>query len=81
MSKIALSFAIVMLVFALVMTVTIFNAYFGVTLASELAYQREFGDDVVMAYDQADFQGIINQLSKIWLKMNQTFAGLKKAAR
>jgi len=75
MNKIAFGFGILMLLFAVLVSFYTVNTYFGVTLAANLAYQREFGDDVVMAYDQADFQGILNQLTKIWNKMNITFAG------
>jgi hypothetical protein len=73
MNKMALTFGIIMTVLASIMSAYIVSSYFSVTLPANLTYQREFGDDVVMAYDQADFKGISDQLAKIWTKMNQTF--------
>lgn len=47
---------------------------FGVWLPSAASYNRLFGSHVVMAYDQATFEGMQTQVLVVWGQMNKTFA-------
>jgi hypothetical protein len=46
-----------------------------IKVPADIEYSRKFGSDVTMAYDQADFVGINQSVTKIWKTMNETFAG------
>ena len=47
--------------------------YFGIQFPADAAYNRIFRAHVVMAYDQASFEGIKEQVLILWRNMNETF--------
>jgi len=50
-------------------------SFFMVLAPADAQYNRKFGSHVVMAYDQATFEGMLNQIKIVWQEMNRTFAG------
>jgi hypothetical protein len=42
-------------------------------LPATAEYNRKFGSHVVMAYDQATFEGMKEQVLQLWQEMNETF--------
>lgn len=49
--------------------------FFGTVLPVRVQYQREYGAYINMAYTQATFESIKNEVRVVWAKMNTTFAG------
>ncbi len=46
---------------------------FCIDLPARKAYNDKFGSHVVMAYDQATFEGVKEQVLILWRQMNETF--------
>ena len=48
---------------------------FAVIQPVQYQYNKLFGSHVIMAYDQASFEGMLAQVNLIWIQMNNTFQG------
>jgi hypothetical protein len=46
-----------------------------IQLPASAQYNRKFASKVVMAYDQATFEGMKEQVLRLWREMNETFTG------
>ena len=66
LTKIVLSLWIVTVLFPIVCN-------FAIMFPADAAYNRIFKAHVVMAYDQASFEGIKEQILILWRNMNETF--------
>jgi hypothetical protein len=49
--------------------------FFVIKLPADAQYNRKFASRVTMAYDQATFEGMKEQVLILWSEMNETFKG------
>ena len=50
-------------------------ALFSIKFPADATYNRKFRSKVIMAKDQATFEGMETQVTALWKEMNNTFAG------
>lgn len=54
---------------------TLVWAFVFIKLPADAVYNRKFAAKVTMAYDQATFEGMKEQVLLLWREMNETFSG------
>jgi len=57
----------------IVAIVLVIYGLFAIKLPADYYYNKHFGSHVVMAYDQASFEGAKEQILIVWQNMNETF--------
>lgn len=59
-----------LIIFAILLVI---YAVFAIQLPADYHYNNHFGSHVIMAYDQASFEGAKEQILIVWQNMNETF--------
>ena len=69
-----MTIAVAILLWILVVLVPVIAVIF-IKLPADAQYNRKFASRVTMAYDQATFEGMKEQVLILWQEMNDTFKG------